>query len=211
LLPRPRVLSRLVRREDWGAADWAGMLRDGVLTELWPDVAAVGPSPPGPADRAAALAPLLPRHGVLGRDAAAWVYTGVLRPARACVLVPCGVRRPDARPGRACAEAELPADDVDTVGGVPITCLARTGADVARWLEPERAVDVLVALVGVGLDLGDTRRRLDQLAGRRHLRTAREAVHRALDRVSTSGQHVGSASAVSRPVSRPPAPPPARP
>lgn len=184
LLPRPRELARLVRREDVGAADWAGMLRDGVLTVVWPEVATVGPAPPGPDDRALALAPLLPRHGVLGRDAAAWVHSGAHEPARACVLVPCGVRRPDARPGRTCAEADLPRPDVVRLAGVPVTSLARTGADVARWLAADRAVEVLVALVGVGLDLDDTRARLDALAGRRHLRSARDAVRRAAERVS---------------------------
>ncbi|MBT0995011.1 hypothetical protein KIN34_12040 [Cellulomonas sp. DKR-3] len=184
LLPRPRELARLVRREDVGAAAWTGMLRDGVLTVVRQDVATVGPVPPGAPDRARALEPLLPRHGVVGRDAAAWVHTGTLEPLRACVLVPCGVRRPNAQPGRTCAEADLPPDDVLRLGAVPVTTIERTAVDVARWLEPDRAVDVLVGLVVAGLDLDDTCRRLDALAGRRNLRAAREVLRRTADRVS---------------------------
>ncbi|MCR6690131.1 hypothetical protein [Cellulomonas sp.] len=184
LLPRPRPLPRLVRRDDLSSAAWTGMLLDGALTPLWGGVAVTGTPPPSAADRAAALAPLLTRRGVVGREAAAWVHTGAAPPARACVLVPCGVRRPDPAPGRYCAEALLGEDDVALVGGVPVTTVDRTALDVARWLPREVALPALVALVGVGLDLAAARRGLQALRGRAHVRDAHAVVDDACRQVS---------------------------
>ncbi|UJP39093.1 hypothetical protein [Cellulomonas palmilytica] len=181
LLPAPSVLPRLVRRGDLPPGEWVGMLLDGVLVALTDDVAVTSERPPDPADRARALASALPRRGVLGRDAAAWVHAGGRAPARACVLVPVGVRRPDARPDRSCAETVFAPDDVVIVDGVPVTAPARTGADVARWLDHRDAVERLVALAAAGVDLDDVRGRLVAMTGRRHVRRAFDALEAARD------------------------------
>ncbi|GEA84259.1 MAG: hypothetical protein NVV70_05165 [Cellulomonas sp.] len=187
LLPTELVLPRLVRRCDTATADWAGMLRDGVLLPVTESVAVVGPEPPSPDDRARALVTALPRHGVLGRDSAAWVHTGTRPPARACVLVPVGVRRPAPRPDRTCAEAVFGPSDVVLVAGTAVTTPERTAEDVARWLAPDDAVARLVDLAAHGLDLATVRRRLTALAGRRHVRRAHAVLEAALERDGAQG------------------------
>ena len=127
-----------------------------------------------------AFAPII-RHGVLGRDSAAWVHTGTRPPARACVLVPVGVRRPAPRPDRTCAEAVFGPSDVLLVAGTAVTTPERTAEDVARWLPPQDAVARLVELAALGLDLRAVRRRLDALAGRRHVRRAHTVVDAAVE------------------------------
>ncbi|CAM5779247.1 hypothetical protein [Cellulomonas persica] len=188
LLPAGLALPRLVRREHTLSSEWTGMLRDGVLLPVTDVVAVTGPAPPGPSDRARALGPALPRHGVLGRDSAAWVHTGARPPSRACVLVPVGVRRPAPRPDRTCAEAALGPTDVMLVAGTAVTTPERTGEDVARWLAPQDAVARLVELEALGLDLRVVRRRLDALAGRRHVRRAHTVLDVALDRACRPGR-----------------------
>ena len=184
LLPAPYVLPRLVRRTELSPGEWVGMQLDGVLVPLTDDVAITGERPADAADRARALAPALPRHGVIGRASAAWVHAGGSPPGRACVLVPVGVRRPNARPDRTSAETVFASDDIVLVGGVAVTAPVRTGADVARWLEPSDAVERLVGLAAAGVDLEDVRRRLDAMTGRRHVRRACSALDAAQDRTS---------------------------
>ena len=181
LQPAEHVLPRLVRRDATSSAAWAGMMRDGVLVALTDGVAVTGDEPAGEGDRALALSPALPRHGVLGRDSAAWVHTGTRPPARACVLVPVGVRRPAPRPDRTCAEAVFGPSDVLLVAGTAVTTPERTAEDVARWLPPQDAVARLVELAALGLDLRAVRRRLDALAGRRHVRRAHTVVDAAVE------------------------------
>ncbi|ASR54621.1 hypothetical protein [Cellulomonas sp. PSBB021] len=206
LLPAPCVLPRLVRRGDLPPGEWVGMQLDGVLVALTDDVAVTTERPPEPGDRAQALAPALPRHGVLGRDAAAWVHAGGRAPARACVLVPVGVRRPDARPDRASAETVFAQGDVVVVAGVPVTSPVRTGADVARWVEGAAAVERLVALASCGVDLQEVRARLAAMTGRRHVRRAFGALEDASERVASLGVARGepqrSASSGRAPVMR---------
>jgi len=180
LLPVPTVLPRLVRRDEVSAADWFGLRLDGVLVPLTDSVGVTGERPPAPEDRALALAPALPRHGTLGRATAAWVHVGGPAPGRACVLVPVGVRRPDPREDRTCAETVFAEDDVVLVAGVRVTSPVRTAADVARWSEHREAVVWLVALADAGVDPDAVRRRLHAMTGRRHVRRAHVALDAAL-------------------------------
>jgi len=168
-------------------ADWAGMLRDGVLLAVTDGVAVTGPRPPDRDDRARAVSSALPRHGVVGRDSAAWVHSGRRTPARTCVLVPVGVRRPEPRADRWCAETTFDDDDVVVLDGVPVTSLERTAVDVARWYDPDTAVALLADLTTAGLDLTAVRRRLMALAGRPHVRRALGSVEAAARTRSSSG------------------------
>lgn len=178
LRPRPpQPVPRLVRREDVPAWDWTGMHLDGTLVPLWRDVSRRADVPESPTLRAAALAPLVPARGVLGRLSAVWVHTGrVDPPRRVDVLVPSGARRPEPHPDRQAAEAELRDDDVLAVGPVRVTGVTRTAVDVARWVPPAPAVRALRALVEVGLDPAAVHDVLAAAHGGRGVRTARRTL-----------------------------------
>ncbi len=173
---RPRVGAPgpdVVRRDDVPPWAWTGLHLDGALVHLWRDTSRVTGTPESPTLRACAFAPLVPRRGAVGRLAAAWVHAGGSPPDRVTVLVRSGARRPGPHPDRVSAEADLTDDDLQTVGGVLVTTVARTGVDVARWLPAHTAVPVLRALVTHGLDPDGTLRRLEAHAGGRGLRAAR--------------------------------------
>jgi len=175
------------------------MLRDGVLLAVTDGVAVTGPRPPGRDDRARAVATALPRHGVVGRDSAAWVHSGRRPPSRTCVLVPVGIRRPDPRPDRWCAETTFGDDDVVLLDGVPVTSLVRTAVDVARWYDGTTGAGLLADLVGAGLDLAAVRRRLVALAGRPHVRRALDTVDAAVRRSESGPPTTAGLSAARRP------------
>lgn len=166
--PRPAV----VRRGDVGEAAWHGLHRDGVLAPLWGDLARVADAPETPALRAAALAAAMPSRSVLARASAAWVHTGVDRPGRADVYVRPGSRRGRPHPLRVVHESPVAPTELVHLGGVPLTSLARTAADVARWLPDAAAGRLLRALADAGLDPADARDVLEQQHGR-HLVLAR--------------------------------------
>ncbi len=158
------------------------MLRDGALAPLWGDAAFVGASEPTAADRARALAPLVPARGVVARQSAVWVHTGSHAPRRADVAIPLGARRPAAHPERTVTEATLDPSGIVLLGGVRVTSVQRTGIDVARWLDPVHAEPLLAALVACGFDAHSASADLEH-AGGRHVVRAR-AVLRGLAGVS---------------------------
>ncbi|WP_456788258.1 hypothetical protein [Cellulomonas sp. P5_C5] len=166
------ALPRTVTRDDVGAAAWFGLLRDGVVRVVWGDVAIAADLPDTPELRAAALAPLVPARGVIGRRTAAWVHTGRYPPVRVEVLVRTGERRTDPHPARVAAEANLLPTDVVRVGEHRATSVQRTGIDIARMLPTVDAVPTLHALVAVGFE---PTRALDRLAGLRGHRGIRQA------------------------------------
>jgi len=166
----------VVRRADLPLSAWTGLHLDGVLVPLWRDTSRVAGTVEDPAVRAGALATVVPRRGAVGRLSAAWVHVGGPPPRRVTVLVRSGARRPDPHPDRAVAEADLTDDDVQQLGGVPVTTVLSTAVDVARWVPADRAVPVLRALVRAGLDPADAVRRLEAHAGGRGVRTARQVL-----------------------------------
>ncbi len=171
-------LPALVRRREVGDLAWVGMCRDGTVAPLWGDVAAAGGLEVSPEMRLAALADLVPARGVVGRASAAWVHVGGPPPVRVDVLVPPRGRRTDPDPWRVSAEAPLPSRDVLNLGASRVTTVQRTGLDVARWVPAERAAELLEQLCAVGFDPAVASARLEESAGGRGLRQARELLGR---------------------------------
>ena len=154
------------------------MCRDGVLEQLWGEVAAAGGLDVSPAMRLAALEEVVPVRGVVGRGSAAWVHLGGPPPVRVEVLVPPRGRRTDPDSWRVSAEAPLPQDDVLTLGSGRVTTVQRTGLDVARWLPVDEAFRLLVALSSIGFDPAVAGARLEEASGGRGVRQARELLGR---------------------------------
>jgi len=178
LVPVRVPVPELVRRSDVGALAWAGMCRDGTVAVLWGDVAVAAGLDVSPIMRLAAVADVVPARGVVGRASAAWVHLGGPAPSRVDVLVPPRGRRTDPDPWRSSAEAPLPAEDVLTLGRTRVTTVQRTGLDVARWLPAPVAAVLLEGLCGLGFDPAAARARLEEVAGGRGLRQARELLGR---------------------------------
>ena len=172
---RPAVAgpSPLVRREDVAPAVWTGMLLDGALVPLWHGVAVCAGAAATAELRLAALSDLVPRRGVVGRAAAAWVHAGGQRPDKVDVLVRPGARRADPHPLRRAAEGPLPDEDVLDLPAGRVTTVARTGLDVARYAPPDETARLLVGLLAVGFDPDAALDALDRLPGERGVLRAR--------------------------------------
>lgn len=82
--------------------------------------------------RATALAQLLPAGGVVGLLTAAWLYGAPADPDPVDVLVPHTAGPRPVVAGVREHRTSIPADDVTTLAGVPLTTPARTAADLAR-------------------------------------------------------------------------------
>lgn len=166
-------------RQQIGPVLWQALLRDGITTHVWGDVAIPADRVETAEIRAAALEGLVPRRGVVGRAAAAWVHTGGPRPARIDVLVAPHARRPDPHPQRVPHECVLPAHDVVARGPLRVTTVERTAIDVARWSREPETTRVLerLALLG-GLDPARAVDRLGELAGHRGVNEAAAALKR---------------------------------
>lgn len=206
LRPRPVRLPTVVHRADVGALAWAGMLADEVLVPLGRASARPAATPETPEVRAAALAPLVPARGALGRLSAVWVHAGGPAPRRADVLVASGARRPDPHPDRRTAEAALGPGDTVLLGGVRVTGPLRTVLDVARWEDPGAAgAAVHRLLAACPVDLDAALAVLDRQEGGRGVRRARRLLR---ELGATSGRSaVGQArmtgsSAAREPVTR---------
>jgi hypothetical protein len=104
--------------------------------------------------RAAAVALVLPPGAVLCRRSAAWLRGIDLRcpgesPLPAEVLVGTQVD-PPRRPGVKAYQSTLRDEDVETVGGLPVTSGVRTAADLARYRPRTEGVVALDALAHAG-------------------------------------------------------------
>lgn len=173
---RPAVAEErvpLLRRDHLPPAAWTGMLLDGAIVPLWGGVAICAGHETTAALRLAALSPLVPRRGVVGRAAAAWVHAGGAPPDKVDVVVPPGVRRANPHPRRRAAEGPLPDDEVLDLGTGRVTTVLRTGLDVARYLTPEDAGPLLVRLLAVGFDPDRALAALDAVPGERGVLRAR--------------------------------------
>ncbi|WP_051973064.1 hypothetical protein [Cryobacterium sp. MLB-32] len=107
----------------------------------------------GTAVRAASLAPLLPRHAVIERFSAAWVYTLVPEPTPHEFCVDLGARTHlSPSPRMRLREVVCPESDTVAIGDVRVTTPLRTVIDLARWAPPECSdiVPVLLALLRFG-------------------------------------------------------------
>ncbi|WP_198154105.1 type IV toxin-antitoxin system AbiEi family antitoxin [Catenuloplanes japonicus] len=114
---------------------------------------------------------LLPPGGAVGGLSAAWLWGVDLLPLTApppvSVVIPHG-RRLRGTPYLAIVHAVLPADDVTTLAGVPVTTPARTAFDLGRQRNKADAVIALDAMLHRRLI---TKRRVEELIGvRRGLR-----------------------------------------
>lgn len=92
--------------------------------------------------RAAALALLVPAGGVVGLVTAAWLYGAPADPEPVDVLVPHSAGPRPVVAGVWEHRTTIPAADVTTLAGLPLTNLARTAADLARS-DDERALPAL--------------------------------------------------------------------
>jgi hypothetical protein len=178
LLPAPLDPSTVVRLEDVGPIGWQVLLRDGALEHVWGEIAVPADRPSSRVERAIALAPHVPARAVVGRMAAAWVHTGRTPPTTLDLLVEPGRRRLSPDPARRTRECPLPETDIDTVSGVRVTSVQRTGLDLARWgapPDPDLLAEI-AALLALGFDPRAALDELDGLSGQRGLRAARETL-----------------------------------
>lgn len=126
-----------------------------------------------------AVGPALRSHQVIAGTSAAWVLLGGIPPD------PMELISPSHRTviaGVVVRQSVLAPQDVEMIGGAPITVPARTAVDLLRLHARHVAVTAVEDLVASGhLDLREVRRRLDRLHGAPFARRAQELLDR-LDR-----------------------------
>lgn len=124
------------------------------------------------ADRAVAvgcaLGDQLRASFVIAGRSAAWVCLGGPPPAEIDLVT---LARPHALAGVRMREAPLGREDVEAIGGCPVTVPGRTVVDLLRYA-PDAAAAAAMLEHGL-VDEDDVRRRLDALDGRPHARQAR--------------------------------------
>lgn len=132
-------------------ADWHGgrcLAREGLMVELG-TIGFVGIDlTRSPADRGRILA-MQYSDGVLHRESALWVHTGLHTP-------PLAKQIDIAR--------EVPREDLVVIGGQQVTSLERTALDLLIHRE-DHAIEYICALVRAGTSVGD----IEKLATRRSL------------------------------------------
>jgi hypothetical protein len=138
----PRVLRRLAR--------------EGVLRSPFPTVYVDSAAPDDPDVRARAASLVLPPDAVVTDSAAAWLHgVDTQTPGERLVPEPLQVFRQAGHTRmrkRGCrgGERRLPPQDVEHVGGVPVTTRLRTALDQGRLLPRHRAMWALDALLATG-------------------------------------------------------------
>jgi len=118
-----------------------------------------------PPVRAASLAPLLPRHAIIERRSAAWVYDLGPEPVQHefCVDLAARTHAPPS-PRMHLREVVCPDSDTVALGRVRVTTPLRTVIDLARWDPPGHdgeLLQLLIALLHFGgfTDTGEARGR----------------------------------------------------
>lgn len=159
------------------ALRWA--LLDGLLLPAAPGELAATDLLRDAAGRARSLGNLVPAGAALARASAVWVHTGRHRPGVPEVVVP-RTRREQSSRLRVHTHPLGPGDTV-VLGGVRVTSLCRTGADVARWAPDAVAVAQLADLLAVGLSAAEVRAHLDGLRGQPRTVRARAVISLLLD------------------------------
>lgn len=131
------------------------------------------------AQRAASVASAVPPGGALERLTAAWVHDGLAPPRTIDVAVDRGHRSHREGVGVRYREVVAPLDSRVRIGGVAVTDLARTLADLARCGANASRVRALVRL---GRPTpADVERAFAHLGGRHGSRTGRERLAAVLD------------------------------
>jgi hypothetical protein len=150
-----------------------------------------------PEARARAVGLLLPDGASLARESAAWLHGVDVRPPeryREPPLLECvsdsqlllnAVRRPELT-GHL---AQLPADDIVMVHGVPVTSPARTALDLARYTERYMGLAALDMFSHLGLvTLDEIAERVRALKGHRWIARARAVLALADPRAELPGE-----------------------
>lgn len=138
-------------------------------------------------------------HHVIAGPSAAWVLVGGTPPSPAELITPAhrsGIA------GVVLRTSRLEADEVETIGGAPVTVPARTGVDLLRFASVWSAAPLLRRLVASGhVEVEDIRRRLHAMHRHPGVHAARERLELILgDQREASGapEPTGLPSAVTR-------------
>lgn len=119
-----------------------------------------------------ALGARLQSHHVIAGPSAAWVLLGGTPPSPAELISPA--HRGELA-GVVLRTSRLAADEVETIGGAPVTIPARTGTDLLRFTPAWIAEPLLRGLVDSGhVEVDDIRRRLDAMHRHPGVQSARE-------------------------------------
>ncbi|KAE8765857.1 type IV toxin-antitoxin system AbiEi family antitoxin [Georgenia thermotolerans] len=169
--------------------DLRAMVREGSLVRPFRGVYLPAELASDPKARVRALSLLVPSGTALARESAAWLHGIDIRPPERfrepprleCVsdsdLALNAIRRPEIRGSR----GGLPASDVVTVAGVPVTSPARTALDLARYAERYMGLAALDMFSHQGLiTLEEIGERIAALPGQRWIARAR-SVHALAD------------------------------
>jgi hypothetical protein len=162
-------------------AETRSLLGEGLVRPVVADVVVAGDVGDHTDVRVAAARLLLPPAAVngagwaVGYGSAVWMHLGWWpdgRQDRLDLLLPAGRPRPK-DPGLRPRQAAVRADEIVRIGGVPVTGVVRTAADVARDLPPDPALAALRRMGELlGLRPGPV---LETLAGMRYSRGAATA------------------------------------
>lgn len=146
-----------------------------------------------------ALGAQLQAHHVIAGPSAAWVVLGGPSPAYAELLSPA--HRGD-QAGVVLRHARLQPDEVETIGGAPVTIPVRTAMDLLRFAPPWIAEPTLQRLVAEGhAQVPQIRQRLHRMHRHPGVQAARERLEQMLgdQRVSSGAlEPTGLPSAVTR-------------
>lgn len=160
----------------------ARMVADGYLWRLLPGVYA----PPDLLDSAVgralalgcAVGEQLRPHHVIAGPSAAWVLLGGAPPEPA-ELLSATHRSPVA--GVVMRHAQITAEQIETLGGAPITVPARTAVDLLRFAREEVAAALVAALLESGhVQAREIRATLSGMAHQHRARSARQRLQRIL-------------------------------
>lgn len=131
---------------------------------------------------------------VIAGPSAAWVLAGGPCPSPIALL---STARPVVLAGVVMRQAPLPARDVESIGGCPLTVPERSATDALRFEAlPECALSTVRSLRDAGLlDDEEVERRLRRLDGHPHARRARERWSVILRADGASDEHAGRSRA----------------
>ncbi|WP_143426855.1 type IV toxin-antitoxin system AbiEi family antitoxin domain-containing protein [Georgenia soli] len=177
--------------------DLTDLVGSGVLARPFRGVYLPAAVAADPEARARAVGLLLPDGAALAKESAAWLHGVDVRPPeryRQAPLLECvsdsrlllnAVRRPELE-GHL---AHLPAEDIVTVHGVPVTSPARTALDLARYTERYMGLAALDMFSHRGLvSLDEITERVRALKGHRWIARARSVLALADPRTELPGE-----------------------